>query len=132
MTAMPRLMQKLIKILMFYVHSRPCSFGQIFQALPLFLVWSLDMLTEIFESQSFIANITDKKVYFSMNIQICLIKIHKVKSSKYELPLDLLTEFFITKTTGEKVLFFNEYSNVFCCFLSVSITQVSITQQILS
>ena len=53
-----------------------------------------------------------------MNIQMCFINIHKVNSSKYVWPLDVLTEIFesgrfITNTTGKKVLFFNEYSNVF-------------------
>ena len=53
-----------------------------------------------------------------MNIQMCFIKIHKVNSSKYEWPLDVLTEIFenwsfIANTTDKKVLFLNEYSNVF-------------------
>ena len=52
MTTMPRLMQKLIKILMPYVYSRPYvySFWQIFQALRLFpalrLFWTLEYIID--------------------------------------------------------------------------------------
>ena len=47
----------------------------------------LHVFTEIFESWSFIENITLKKVLFCINIQMPFIKIHKMKSSKYDWPL---------------------------------------------
>ena len=47
----------------------------------------VDVLTEIFENQSFIAIITLIKVFFCINIQMPFIKIHKMKSSKYDWPL---------------------------------------------
>ena len=52
-----------------------------------------------------------------MNIQMPFIKIHKVKSSKYDWPIckcvdrDLLELDFIANITLIKVLFWNEYSN---------------------
>ena len=52
----------------------------------------VDVLTEIFESWSFITNTTCKKVLFLNEYSNVLsIKIHKVKSSKYEWFLDVLT-----------------------------------------
>ena len=58
-----------------------------------------------------------KRFYFSMNIQMCFIKINKVNSLNYEWSLDVLTEIFeswsfIANTKDQKVLFLNEYSNV--------------------
>ena len=51
--------------------------------------------------------------FYSLMIFMCFIKIHKVKSSKYEWSLDLLTVIFdswifITITKGIQVLFLND------------------------